>query len=172
MRPRAHGLALLLILLLSATPTLADALTEAQVRGTVAALQELEAAFGRNPERGGAQSGLPPLATGQADAEEARSILRRHGFASIEAWTEISRRVVNAYMAVKFADEQPDAAAEMARARAEIEASDLGPEQKRQMLATLEQSLAAMRSMADAPPEDVVTVRRLLPYLDAYFAAQ
>lgn len=160
---------LLSLLLLSSGPLPAADLTEAQVRGTLGALQELEATFGQDANQAGSQSGLPPFANGQADADRAKAILRRHGFDSVEEWTEISQRVVKAYMAVKFVDEQPDAEQEMARARAEIEASDLDAERKRQMLAAIEQTLASARAMGEAPEADVATVRGMLPELDAYF---
>jgi hypothetical protein len=170
MQSRRQHLAvlLMLLLLLIASPLPAAGLTEAQVRGTLGAIQELEATFGQGGREQGASPDLRDLAGGQ-DIDRAMAILRRHGFHSVEEWTAIAQRVVNAYMAIKFADEQPDAEAELARARAEIEASDMSPEQKRQMLAMLEQSMAAMRSMSSAPPEDVATVRGLQPELDAYF---
>jgi len=144
-------------------------LTEAQVRGTLGALQELEQEFGeaREARKPGADFGA--FAQGQDDLARALAILQRHGFAGLEAWSEVSQRVVNAYMAAKLAEEQPGMAEEMARTRAEIEASDMPAEQKRQMLALLEQSLASMQALADAPAEDLAAVRALLPELDAYF---
>lgn len=166
-RMRIRQLSLLLLLLLFQAGANAAGLTDAQVRSTLAALQELEATFGSRGE--GASADLRAFTGSPADTEQALVILDRHGFASIEEWTTVTRRVVNAYMAVKFVDQQPDAEAEMARARAEIEASDMSPEQKVQMLAMMEQTLAAMSRMADAPSEDVATVRRMLPELDAYF---
>jgi hypothetical protein len=45
----------------------------------------------------------------------------------------------------------------------------MSPDQKQQMLAMMAQSMASMRAMTSAPPEDVATVRRLQPELDAYF---
>ncbi len=169
MHPRRPHLLVLLILLLMAAPLPAAGLTEAQVRGTLAAIQELEATFGQNGRDQGASPDLRDFAGSQADIDRAMAILRRHGFSSVEEWTAIAQRVVNAYMAITFADEQPDAEAELARARAEIEASDMSPEQKRQMLAMLEQSMASLRTMSSAPPEDIATVRGLQPELDAYF---
>ena len=144
-------------------------LTEAQVRGTLGALQELEQAFGGAREARQPGTDFSAFAQGQDDFARALAILQRHGFASLEAWSEVSRRVVNAYMAAKLAEEQPGMAEEMARTRAEIEASDMPAEQKRQMLAMLEQSLASMQALADAPAEDLAAVRALQPELDAYF---
>lgn len=168
MKPlRLHLLSLLLVLL--PATSFAAGLTEAQVRGTLGAIQELEATFGRQGHDQGPGTDLRAFAGNQADVDRAMAILRRHGFASVEEWTAVAQRVVNAYMAVKFADEQPDAEAELARARAEIEASDMSPEQKQQMLEMLTRSLASMRAMASAPAEDVATVRGMLPELDAYF---
>jgi hypothetical protein len=163
-----HHLIWLLLVLLPAS-TSAAGLTEAQVRGTLGAIQELEETFGQ--ARGGQGPGVDPraFAGSQADVDTALAILRRHGFTGVEEWTAVAQRVVNAYMAVKFADEQPDAEAELARARAEIEASDMSPEQKQQMLAMLARSLDSMRAMTSAPAEDVATVRGMLPELDAYF---
>lgn len=158
----------LLLMLLPATP-FAAGLTEAQVRGTLGAIQELEAAFGQAGNGQGPGTDPRAFAGSQADLDRAMAILRRHGFSSVEEWTAVAQRVVNAYMAIKFADEQPDAEAELARARSEIEASDMSSEQKQQMLAMLEQSMASLRAMSSAPPEDVATVRELQPELDAYF---
>ena len=169
MKPPRLLLPLLLMLLLTGAPLQAAGLTEAQVRGTLGAIQELEATFGQSGQDQGANTDLRAFAGNQADIDKAMAILRRHGFETVEEWTAVAQRVVNAYMALKFADEQPDAEAEMARARAEIEASDMSPEQKQQMLAMMAQSMASMRAMTSAPPEDVATVRSLQPELDAYF---
>ncbi len=166
---RIRLLAPLLALLLFHTASLAAGLTPAQVRGTVAAIQELEATFGQTGRDVDINPRMDAFSGSKADVDKAMAILRKHGFTSVEEWTDVAQRVVNAYMAVKFAEEQPDAESELARARAEIEASGMSPEQKKEMMAMMEQSMAAMRQMVDAPPEDVATVRGMLPELDAFF---
>lgn len=166
--PRLILLLPLLLFLCLATAQAAG-LTEAQVLGTIGALKELEATFGQSGKDDAPQTDIGAFARSQSDMDKAMAILRRHGFETVEAWTQVAQRVVNAYIAVKMADQQPDVEAEMARARAEIEASDMSPEQKQQMLAMMEQSMASMRSMSNASDEDVATVQRVLPELDAYF---
>ena len=166
--PRLILLLPLLFFLYLATAQ-AAALTEAQVLGTIGALKELEETFGQAGNGDAARTDLGTFASSQSDMDKAMAILRRHGFETVETWTLVTQQVVNAYIAVKMADQQPDIEAEMARARAEIESSNMSPEQKRQMLAMMEQSMASVRSMADASDEDVATVKRVLPELDAYF---
>jgi hypothetical protein len=160
--PRLIMLLPLLFFLYLATAQ-AAALTKAQV------LKELEETFGQAGNGDAARTDLGTFASSQSDMDKAMAILRRHGFETVETWTLVTQQVVNAYIAVKMADQQPDIEAEMARARAEIEASNMSPEQKQQMLAMMEQSMASVRSMADASDEDVATVKRVLPELDAYF---
>jgi len=171
--PRHLTMLVLLLIILVQGVAQGAGLTEVQVRGTIGALHDLEATFGKNTGKEGPPADLTAYARSQAEIDQAMVILRKHGFDSVETWISVAQRVVTAYMSVKMAQEQPGVAEEMRRARAEIEASpDMTPEQKQQMLAMMEQSMASVRAMSSAPSEDVATVRKLLPELDAVFGGE
>lgn len=168
----SHGSRVALLLwLMSLSVTLqAQPLTEAQVRGTLGAIGELQATFGSQGSGDESPVDLSAYTGTEEELARALAILGKHGFSTLEQWSDIAQRVVAAYMTVKFEGQAPELQRELQRAQAEVESStDLTPEQKRQMVEMMRQSLAAMQAYANAPPGDVAMVRRLLPELDAAF---
>jgi hypothetical protein len=141
------------------------ALTADQVRGTLAAIRDLQAAFG---ERLGGSGGMPEIAPGHRDYQRAVQIVREHGFPTLEAWSASAQRVMSAYVALQMAGSRPQVDAEARRALAEVENDpDLSPEQKRQMRQVIEQSLASLRTLGSAPPADQAAVRPFVAEIDA-----
>lgn len=160
--------AVLLVLLLAAFAAAAQptpALTRAQVRSTIDAMQELQATFGERPDRSGE---IPALEPGHPDYDRALAILRRHGFANEAEWSAVVPRVVSAYVALRMAGQRPELDRKVREALAEIENNpDLTPEQKQRMRQMLAQSMATADAMGSAPPADQAAVRPFVDELDA-----
>lgn len=96
------------------------------------------------------------------------SIVRDHGFASAEAWSRVGDRVLDAYVALQVKNQSGQVQQQMDEALRSInENPQLTPAQKEQMRAMMTQSMASMKSFADAPKADMDAIRPYKSQLDA-----
>ena len=92
--------------------------------------------------------------------------IRSGGFVDSQDWADTGTRIYRAYGAVKMGSQQPELAAKMAKARAQIEKSKMSPEQKKGILKMMEQQMGAIAAFQNVPEGDKAAVKPHLAALD------
>ncbi|MEJ2516047.1 MAG: hypothetical protein P8080_09665 [Gammaproteobacteria bacterium] len=176
---------LMSLFVLSAAPAFAagEPLTDELIQGYAASIPEVDKMMEKykdsdvfdferqdfEPQAGQDWSPISTAAKGIKNSPasgEFLSVIREHGFGSIDQWGSVGDRITRAMVAIEVAKDSPNAEAEMNRALAELEANeDLSPEQKQMMRGQLEMAMGVMRSVANAPAADVEAVRPHMPRL-------
>jgi hypothetical protein len=137
------------------------ALSEKSVETFLAAHGELEALarafavqYGDRSDAEGDDpvAALPAFQDVPQAREKTMQVLSSHGFVDLDEWERVTNSVLLAYQYVDPADAPPDAEAEKAKARAEIEKDpSLSPEKKTAALAQLESEYATLLDYAPLP---------------------
>ncbi len=173
------------VALLAAAPALAAGapLTDELIKGYAASIPEVDKMmdkykdteafdFQRDDFEPSAGEDWAPISTAaegikrSAASDDFLSVIRQHGFDSIDQWGDVGDRVTRAMVAIQVEEDSPNARAEMERAMAELEASEeLSPEQKEMMRGQLEMAMGVMKSVSNAPEADVEAVRPHMPML-------
>ena len=100
---------------------------------------------------------------------EFRSMARRHGFASPEAWVGVAERVMKAFVANKLGAQRPQMTAQMQQVLRQIESNpNIPPQQKQAMLQQMRASAAMMES-SRSTPQDKAAVQPHMATLEAEF---
>ncbi len=184
----ALGLSLTMAPAASAADAATAPLKEADVVRFVGTLDDV-AAFGDKLEAAGKDDllnrqdqptdGAPfaPYSTGlaelktqyPADHAELAGILKTHGFAPDE-WSALGDRVIIAYIALKIAEENPEAL-EMADQMAALDPAMLA-QMPPQMKAQMDRMAAMVETVRRAPDADKKAVAPSVPALDAHVERQ
>lgn len=128
----------------------ADPLTSDEVAAVADTLEQLKAEFGDRV--------VDPTT---ADAETARAILTRHGFASPDQWQARFQRTAAAFaLADMPAEDRAAMKIEMEQALETLAATDIPAEHKQALAAQMQGQMATMRSIGDA---DITAVT---PHMD------
>lgn len=154
-------------------------LSSTHVKGFVGALAELKKwseenaeryeasaptwSFERGDEAAAPLAGAVAALAGHEVLADIESILERHGFEDAESWAQIGDRIIRAYAAIKFEKEQPDMAAEMQKAMAQIEESKMSAQQKEAMRRAMMESQQMVAAFTNASAEDKAAVK---PHMD------
>lgn len=100
------------------------------------------------------------------------AIIAKHGF-DFDRWAAVSQQVTQAYMALKLGKDGQDVMGQMGQSIAEIETNkDIPAEYKSQMIAQMQASMAEMKKVLEASPEDQSAVQPFVADLDAIFEMQ
>lgn len=169
--------AVILTCLLISPTAFAQSLTEKTVRSFLDSLQaaepvmmeheeELEALADQSDDTDFSaifSSGLEQM-KGHAMYQDLESLVKRHGFSSIEQWAKTGDQIFQAWFALEMDEQRPAAQQEMQQALAEIESSPhMTPEQKEQMKAMMGSAMTTMNQASDVPSE---TKRAVRPFMD------
>lgn len=173
------ALGLLLLLLMTAGQVNAAALTDSQVRDFIASLpafqqladekampvdqlEEEQTEFDFTSPISSALQGMQ----GGPEYAEFNSLVKQHGFSSLEQWGGVGDKVFRAFMALELAQETSGMEGEMAQALREIEQNPhLSAEQRAQMKQMMTGSMQMMQAIHEAPAADIDAVRPHLPQL-------
>lgn len=156
-----------------------EALTDLQIESFIASLKEMhrmEADFeAAAPElEEGDPASLPRLDTLMSDAvaqmkghvlyDQVEQVVQQHGFESVEQWSRIGDRILNAFVARQMGAQSPEVRREMEQTLEQIENNpDLTAEQKQQMKSMMAGAVSSIEAMAEAPQEDVEAIA---PYME------
>lgn len=168
---------LMAALLMMATSVWADELSNQEIEQFIASMEKLQTmdeefqAFEADDEDKSQMPDTDHLVSeglarlrGNKLYDKVDSIVRDYGFDNAEAWSQTGDRVLDAYIALQMKGKSGSAQSQMDKALREMdENSQMTPAQKEQMRAMMAQSMASMKSFAEAPPEDMAAVK---PYQD------
>ncbi|MCB0719645.1 MAG: hypothetical protein KDD65_14445, partial [Bacteroidetes bacterium] len=103
--------------------------------------------------------------------DEVAAIIKKSGFSSMEAYREVSERIMRAYGAIVITDQQGDAQQSMDNIMQGLAANpNLSAEQKAQMQAAVDEAKSRMQEYHDSvPPADRRITERHLPMLKELF---
>ncbi|NCC24366.1 MAG: hypothetical protein EOM25_04065 [Deltaproteobacteria bacterium] len=173
----------LLAMAVAAGPVAARALTDDEIKRTLAAIEEMkplwDGAVDDSEEEDEAVPDFmvdPNMSDGvQGDYQifgpeqirdiennaELRTILKRNGFTS-ETWAATANRVIKAFVAVEMGESMAEMRREMESEMAAIQKDpNLSPEQKQQIQAQMEGVMLTLSKNVEAPEEDKKAV---MPY--------
>lgn len=148
------------------------ALTEAQIRGFIASMPDLEA-FGEkypdidnddddddDPDFSRPISSSINKLRGHEAYKPFAQIVKRHGFSSPEQWGQVGDRVLRAMFAASMDETSADSKAQLAEVLKQIDAEpDLSPEQRAEMKEMIMSGMGFMLALDDVPQADIDAIR-------------
>ncbi|WP_166261734.1 hypothetical protein [Marinobacter salicampi] len=177
---------LVLALLAVAGSLQAETLTDKRIENFIASLQELktmESEFqDMGPDMSAGAGKTPPDMSklmsnsmeqirGHEMYDKVEQVVEDHGFDSVEEWSTVGDRVLNAYMAKRMGGEGNEMQNEMSAAMREIQNNpDMSQAQKEQMMAMMGGAMKSVESMANAPEEDIKAIEPHMEALDRNLA--
>jgi hypothetical protein len=170
---------LLMVMLFFSSAAWSAGLTQKDVQGFIASMQELKPYYEQyadeNQDDGDATSTarvMTDWAQGLKEHAEVEGILRKHGF-DFESWATVAQQVTQAFMALRLGKDGQDIMGQMQQAMAEIKTNkDIPAEYKTQMIAQMQMSMAEIEKALNAPVEDQEAVKPFASELDVIFEMQ
>ena len=172
------------LVLLAALPAMAQSLTDERIERFIASLEDLES-LGEKVEntdmfgdmgqeiqeqamRKGEFRPMRMMVEKMRDHEmhdEFATVVSDHGFQRPEDWADTGDRIMRAMTAMELEKHnQDDMQAEMGTMMEQMKNNpNISKEQRKRMREQMEQAMAGMKAMADAPEADIKAVR---PYRD------
>ncbi|WP_077531341.1 hypothetical protein [Vreelandella utahensis] len=173
-----------LVLLLAAFPAMAQPLSDERIEGFLASLEDLESLgerientdlfgdMGREIQEQATRKGefrpMRMMVDRMRDHEmhnEFAAVVSDHGFQHPEDWADTGDRIMRAMAAMELKKHnRDDMRKEMSAMMKQMEDNpNISEQQRKRMRQQMEQAMAGMKAMADAPQADIEAVR---PYRD------
>ena len=172
-----------LVLLLAALPAIAQPLSDARIERFIASLGDLDqlaerveqtdmfGSMGQEIQKAAREGEFRPM---HVMIEKMRNhdmhgefaaMVSEHGFKRPEDWADTSDRIMRALTAMELKKHnQDDVQAEMSTMMEQMKNNpNISKEQRKRMRQQMEQAMAGMKAMTDAPEADIKAVR---PYRD------
>jgi hypothetical protein len=102
-----------------------------------------------------------------AGQSQMMAAIQSAGFKNAGDWAQTGTRIYQAYGAIQMGAQQPELAAKMAKARAQIEKSKMSPEQKKAILQMMQQQMGVLAAFQNVPAGDKAAVKPHIATLDA-----
>lgn len=167
------GMMLLLVVVVAHAAS--PALTDAQIRGFIASMPELEALGEKYPDLAEDDDDdeddddvdfAKPISSGIADLRghaayrDLTQLVKRHGFSSPEQWGQVGDRVILAFLAASMDEGVGSSRAQMAEAFKQIDENpSMTAEQKAEMKQMLSGGMSFMHSIDQVPAADIKAIR-------------
>lgn len=172
-----------LVLLLATLPAIAQPLSDARIERFIASLSDLDqlaerveqtdmfGSMGQEIQKAAREGEFRPMrlmVEKMRDHDmhgEFASMVSGHGFERTEDWADTGDRIMRAMTAMELEKHnQDDVQARMSTMMEQMKNNpNISKEQRKRMRQQMEQAMAGMKAMADAPEADVKAVR---PYRD------
>lgn len=172
-----------LVLLLATLPAIAQPLSDARIERFIASLSDLDqlaerveqtdmfGSMGQEIQKAAREGEFRPMrlmVEKMRDHDmhgEFASMVSGHGFERAEDWADTGDRIMRAMTAMELEKHnQDDVQARMSTMMEQMKNNpNISKEQRKRMRQQMEQAMAGMKAMADAPEADVKAVR---PYRD------
>jgi hypothetical protein len=164
------GMALLLFVFVAQASS--PALTDAQIRGFIASMPDIQALGDQYPDIGDDEdddddvnfaspisSGIAKLRGHEAYAPLTR-LVKQHGFSSPEQWGLVGDRVIRAFLATTMDETSASSRAQMAETLRQIDDNPgLSAEQKADMKQMMSGGMSFMQSLDKVPAADIKAIR-------------